>query len=89
MIIDGKLTAAGKGTATTSNQTISAIFNSIAVVNDGEVELKIAIEEDSTAVGSKVIYIGVGEAFEGALRGSSLHYSTASSTSAFRYILNS
>lgn len=86
-VIGNDVQASGKATATTSDQVITVNFNQIDINNDGSNELRISIDGDSTS-SPKIIYIGAGESYEKALRGSSLHYSVALGTTAFRYVLS-
>jgi hypothetical protein len=81
--------SAGRQVATASDQAIvpTGGFNHICVVNDGTVELRLCIDGDST-LGVNIIYISAGESFDGYLAGSALHYSVASGTAAFRYVLS-
>lgn len=86
--IGDTLAAAGKKTdADTTDRTITADFNHVSVVNNGPSELRLAVDEDSTA-GGNIIYVEAGEAFEAALLGSVLHYSIASGSATFRYVLS-
>lgn len=84
--ITGSLVAAGKATATTSDQTIAVTFNNISIINDGPNELRLSID-DSSLTSNKIIYVAIGETFDKGLAGSSLHHSVASGSAVFRYVL--
>ena len=79
--------AAGKKTdADTSDRTITADFGHLAIINEGPSELRLAIDANSTT-SPAVIYVGASESFEGAIAGAVLHYSVASGSTTFRYVL--
>ncbi len=82
--------SAGKKTdAGVTDKTISVAggFNIISITNDGPAELRVCVDADSTILTNNIIYIKQGECFESDISGSVLHYSVASDTCAFRYLL--
>lgn len=85
-----KVKAAGKKTdADTSDRTLSASgeFSNVQFVNSGPSELRICIDGDSTSGTNQIIYIEAGESFADAISGKIIHYSVASGTATFRYVL--
>jgi len=80
---------AGKKTdADTTDRVIDpgGVFNQVSVINEGPSELRLCVDGDSTGT-SKIIYVKDGEAFAEAIQGSTLHYSVASGSATFRYLL--
>ncbi|MDD3897581.1 MAG: hypothetical protein PHE82_01290 [Syntrophomonadaceae bacterium] len=83
------IVAAGKKTdaGTADRQISTAGFNHISVINDGPAELRLAVDE-SSATGSKIIYVADSEGFDADLAGMVLHYSSINDFCIFRYILS-
>lgn len=79
---------ANRATATTVDQSISAgtSFKYVSIFNEGTVELRISIDGDSTG-SSRIIFIDPKQGFEHALLGKELHFSVASGTANFKYLL--
>ena len=62
-------------------------FKKVAIINDGPAELRVSVDNDSTAIGSPIIFIKENETFEANLAGNSLHYSVNNHFCSFRYLL--
>lgn len=79
---------ANRVTATTADQVIAmaTAFKYVSVFNEGSVELRITIDGDSTQP-NKIIFVAPNQGFEHALSGKTLHYSVASGTASFKYLL--
>jgi hypothetical protein len=79
---------ANRATATTTDQAITPIesFTHISIYNEGTTELRVSVNK-SSATGGKIIFVPAGQAFEDNILGESLHYSTASGTTSFLYVL--
>jgi len=82
--------SAGKKTdpdVTDRTITPASDFNHLWVKNYSTSELRLCIDALSTA-GTNIIYVEPGEEFSGYYVGAVLHYSTASGTTAFKYVLS-
>lgn len=82
-----RIVASGSATANTSDQIISGGFNHISITNDGTTQIVFTVDEPSTGTPARPVYINGSETFSEDISGSVLHYSVASGTSTFRYVL--
>ena len=61
-------------------------FKQLAITNDGPAELIVAIDE-SAITGTMLIHILDGEAYEGNISGTAIHYTILNDACSFRYVL--
>lgn len=89
-IVAGSIVKSGKldDASVDTDKTIdTGGFTSIAVINDGPGELRVAIDEDSTIDENNIIYVRDSEIFADNIIGKKIHYSVSNHGTVFRYVL--